>query len=642
MDPSTCSPAPYGQACVGCSRAKCKCFYRSDGTTCERCHRLGKVCEPALAARKRKARSQPALQPPAQHHQAEQLFPSRLEEKLDDLVTLLRSQSAAKQGQEQAQVFGHTPKSTSEGPTLDGYGYSKSSTPAADGPDVVLDTTANVLHLLRPANSRTSLSPIPGDISVHQIPDDMAQEQLDLFRRSFLSGFPFIHIPTTTNAAELRHQRPFLWLVIMALTTKSVSQQTEMGETIWHIISRRIVSQHLADLDLLLGMICFAGWSHYFKQDKPFMTTVSQLAVSLAFELGIHQDTSTPVLRRSRLLPQMPARQSTRTMEERRTMLAVFHLTSSTWAAYRKTEPLRWTPYMDNCLRFLSEGRETHLDILLATQIKCQIITNQLSCPPAGELLGGDSSRAPWIFLTAALLRQLDDIRQNLPAQVESESSTQLYLHHTELKVHESLVGKPRPLDQAGLSRFQRLQDLESVLSSAERWVADIFGMPSHEWIGITVDVFAQFSQCMVILFKLATLDEPGWDLENVRRRADVFQILDRAYEIIDSGTAILGIVDTDGPQGSLPCLFSKTTYLIRAVKALFLAEMPPNMMPPAASFPTPDSGGGGNDTGGAFEFTEDAMLGDEFFLNMMHEDILDPTWDFRPESSYIPAFPPL
>lgn len=29
-------PAPYGRACAGCARAKCKCFYQEGGQTCER------------------------------------------------------------------------------------------------------------------------------------------------------------------------------------------------------------------------------------------------------------------------------------------------------------------------------------------------------------------------------------------------------------------------------------------------------------------------------------------------------------------------------------------------------------------------------------------------------------------------------
>ncbi|RYO85816.1 hypothetical protein DL766_003772 [Monosporascus sp. MC13-8B] len=561
---SSCNPAPYGRACVGCSRAKCKCFYRSDGSECERCHRLGKTCEPALAVRKRKARTPP---PPTQPPSA-----TRLEEKLDDLVTLLRAQAGERQPQapEQQQA-----PQASPGRVLEGSADTMLSTLARD-PDVVIDTATNVVHLLRPASPHMSLSPVLEDVSVHEVPDRLGEEQLGLFRRVFVPMFPFIHIPTTMSAAELRLQKPCLWLVIMSLTTKSVSQQFTMGETIWQIISRRIVSQHLADLDLLLGVVCFASWSHYFKKDKPFMTMLAQLAVSLVFELGIHNDVPTSALRPSRLLIQQPARLYSRTMEERRTLLAVFHLSSS-------------------CLRLLNEGSETHLDFLLATQIKCQIITNQLT----------------W--------------------------STQLYLRQTELKIRESLLARRRePQDHAGFWQFLRLQDLDSVLDSAERWLAVFSEMPLCDWAGVSVDVFSQFTQCLVALFRLATLDEPGWDLEEVRRRADVFEILDRSCETIDRVPAALGITDAEGPRRGL---FFKTAHLLRVIKALFLAELPVSVPPPVAAFTTPSSGTGGSEVNGAAEFMSDALMTDDVLLSMLHEDILAPTWDFsfRPDGSYLP-----
>lgn len=85
MEPGTVpnrQPAPYGQACVSCARAKCKCIGRIDSTdhTCERCHRLGRQCQRPPPLRKR-----PVKRPPKNV--------SQLEEKLDDLVTLLKAQA---------------------------------------------------------------------------------------------------------------------------------------------------------------------------------------------------------------------------------------------------------------------------------------------------------------------------------------------------------------------------------------------------------------------------------------------------------------------------------------------------------------------------------------------------------------------
>ncbi|OTA88096.1 hypothetical protein M434DRAFT_80645 [Hypoxylon sp. CO27-5] len=596
------SPAPYGQACLGCSRAKCKCFCRSDGTECERCYRLGKTCEPALPARKRKARTPPPprtqpLPPPVS---------SRLEEKLDDLVTLLRSQAAEKQAQRQAQSQRQTPQLMNEG-TPRSHGDSTSSMPGRENPDLVLDTAASIVHILRPETPPMSPSPILEDVSVHQVSDRIAEEQLDTFRRVFLPTFPFVYIPATTSAAELRRQKPFLWLVIMALTTKMVAQQFAMADTIWHIISRRIVSQHLANLDLLLGVIGFASWSHYFKKDKPFMSMLSQLAVSLASELDIHHDYPTRQLRRSRFpLPaQQPDGRHRRTLEERRTMLAVFHLTSS----------------------------ETCLDALLVMQVKCQIITNQLNeltCSPSDETGGIEDPKAPSRILSTALLSRLGFIRQMLPPEIKSQGSTQFYLLYTELKIRESLLGRQSPPDQAGVSQFQRLQDLESVLSTVERWLAAYSEMPLGDWIGISVDIFTQFMQYFVVLFKLSILDEPGWDLQEVRRRADIFEILDRACENIDRVPVITGMIDAEGPRSGR---FFKMNCILRDVKALFLAEMPPDLQPGAA-FPTPNSGPDANDMNGSVELM-DFTFSDEFLLSVLQENILEPGWNFRPDNSY-------
>ncbi|RYP02771.1 hypothetical protein DL765_010688 [Monosporascus sp. GIB2] len=164
---------------------------------------------PALAVRKRKARTPPPLtQPPSA---------TRLEEKLDDLGTLLRAQPGERQPQapEQQQAPQASPRRA-----LEGSADTMLSTLARD-PDVVVDTATSVVHLLRPASPHIPLSPVLDDVSVHGVPDRLGEEQLGLFRRVFVPMFPFIHIPTTLSAAELRLQKPCVWLAIMSLTTKS-------------------------------------------------------------------------------------------------------------------------------------------------------------------------------------------------------------------------------------------------------------------------------------------------------------------------------------------------------------------------------------------------------------------------------------
>lgn len=62
------------------------------------------------------------------------------------------------------------------------------------------------------------------------------------------------------------------------------------------------------------------------------MTMLSQLVVSLAFELGLHKDAPSTMTQHnmpSQFGTKLPPKPQLRTMEERRTILALFHLTSS-------------------------------------------------------------------------------------------------------------------------------------------------------------------------------------------------------------------------------------------------------------------------------------------------------------------------
>lgn len=223
-----------------------------------RCHRLAKACEQPISIRKRRARRgpfQPAQSPPHRN---------LLEEKLDSVISLLRSQASAKQPIEQTVEARPSNDDTPTTRSLDDPILPST----ARGPEVVIDTTESVVHLFRPTETPNDppsmalspVSPIVLDIPIDSATKWEAEEQLATFRRAFIPMFPFIYIPTTTSASDLRREKPFVWLVIMALTTKVVSKQFDLVDHIWKIISRRVLCEQYANLDLLLGIICFSSW----------------------------------------------------------------------------------------------------------------------------------------------------------------------------------------------------------------------------------------------------------------------------------------------------------------------------------------------------------------------------------------------
>lgn len=214
------------------------------------CHRLGKACEPAVSVRKRRTRgptAQPSEPPPAPASSV------RIEGKLDLLVDLLKSRVH----DDNDPAF-ENPGSLVPGHNQDESLSGRVSNAAPCGPDVVLDTDIGILYVAAPG---TPSSTILADISTYSISEELAEEHLQTFRSAFLQFFPLVHLPYTMRSQEVREQKPFLWLVIQALSSKDMAWTFKIEETIWHIISRRIICEHLADIDLLLGLICFASWS---------------------------------------------------------------------------------------------------------------------------------------------------------------------------------------------------------------------------------------------------------------------------------------------------------------------------------------------------------------------------------------------
>lgn len=245
-----------------------------------RCLRLGKHCEPTVAVRKRKARRQSPPQPAAgatvaaPHQQPQQQF--SLESKLDEVVSLLRAQSTSvhshpttstNSATQQEHSNGTSPSNNSTLVNSASHDSPEVAVSCFDGPkgsSLVLDPETSFVHVDRADKLSTypplQNSPILKDISTHYVSESQSEEQLAIFHQTFLTFFPFVYIAKETTAAELRLQKPFLWLVIMAVTTRNISEQFAMEETIWKVISQRIVVQHHVSLDLIQGLTCFAAW----------------------------------------------------------------------------------------------------------------------------------------------------------------------------------------------------------------------------------------------------------------------------------------------------------------------------------------------------------------------------------------------
>lgn len=189
----------------------------------------------------------------------------KLEEKLDGLVSLLKS----------THEIGSTDEGSSTGSipgvSLLGQGSRGSTLPLRDANLFTAPQNVSpqpIQH--RIAATFTSAPADPYRRTYHGpewpfpseslITAQEAETVLGKFRDEICSFFPFISIPQSTSAAQLRQEKPFTYLAIVAVSDVGLSQRMDLSKIIIKQVAERVFVEGERNLDLLFGILTFAAW----------------------------------------------------------------------------------------------------------------------------------------------------------------------------------------------------------------------------------------------------------------------------------------------------------------------------------------------------------------------------------------------
>ncbi|CAF3463849.1 unnamed protein product [Fusarium graminearum] len=534
---ATGTPAGYGRACTACQRAKCKCILRASGQDCERCHRLGKPCQTMATSRKRVAKKSTSSRT------------AQLEEKLEDLVTILRAAQPSNGNLQPSNSGESSPLMNSSNmchltSRLESLATAAASSSSSEtqprsypAPHSYGSKSTGDSHM------HTSPSSIGGDTS--SLPEP-TPEEAEVYLRKFktwLEKFPCIVLPQDMTAAALRKEKPFLWLCIMNITSMSVEQQIKMKDQVRQEIATRIIINHERSMDCLQGIICYVTWaSTTSSPGKPFIVTFCQMAVLVAYELGL---TKAPVEEQYftvcfKLWGGRPAPPRLRTLEERRTVLSLWFLTSVMSSFIGKMETLHWTPHMSDCLDVLEREKRYPSDELLTAFIRYQLVADEAQKLLVRDVMG-DPSPPPTYIFRKSLLAKLQAVRDGLPlnmpmtrkymmsnccyAMLTDADVLQAHALVTEVQVNS--VG----LFMQNIPVNQRIESMYACLRAIRTWYDVFFSIPAEEVAGVPFAVYIQLSQVQIALYRLTTSEDPAWDKEVVRHTADLLVLLDQVIE---------------------------------------------------------------------------------------------------------------
>jgi len=315
------------------------------------------------------------------------------------------------------------------------------------------------------------------------------------------------------------------------VSAKSTAQQTSLNNKVRLILSNKMLLDLENNIDLLLGLLTFVGWSNCHVQRKKSLSVFTQMAMSLVFDLGLNKPAGETSHEMSNLYaygcPE-PSKSKARTMEERRAVLGCFLVSSIISSFLQRMDALRWTPHMDECLEALALQEECPTDHALVQQVRLQLIVEKAARIPlhSGEVKDTESLRIPAALYAKALQSQIQAVRDNVLPESPLSEVELLHLHSTTLTVNEVEFSKLPTLSNC--SDFYRLEALYVSLNAVKSWFDIFFSIPTTAYVGFPFSIFSQLIHCLISLFKLSTLEDPAWDKGIVRETADVHSILNQ------------------------------------------------------------------------------------------------------------------
>ncbi|GAD91479.1 glucose-methanol-choline (gmc) oxidoreductase [Paecilomyces variotii No. 5] len=487
---------------------------------------------------------------------------AQLEEKLDGLVSLLKSTAQSTPASAVADITSRRDSTTGENIQTPSPIRSGSQTVGSN--DDELRNNLSNRTVLPPATvglERLS-SQSPSAAALCELGPSMEEDEdnLERFRSKYLKYYPFTWIPSSTTAQQLRHDRPYFWLCIMSITTRSSSRQLDLDTRIRHILAQKIALELERSMDLLLAVLTYCAWGRCQRQMyntaqiKPYMHVYTQLAVAVIYGLGLNKH---------------PPKES-----------HAFHGCNPTYHLFPKATPssartmeehtLRWTSHMDESLQILAEKQEYPTDIVLVQLVKLQLITEKAAQGPWNQWFAENahSHEPPPAFYLHALQSQVLEVVNKIPPELQHNEMVLMQKHYTELTIQE--VSLSRAPIMSNITGFQRLESLYSCLSSAKAFM-DIFrNTTPAELVGMPFSTFSQFGNCLIVLYKLSTLEDPAWDKSMVRNTADVLLIIDEVLQTMGHITEFVA-----GP-GQEDRTFLKGAMLMRSLRQKWAENMSP------------------------------------------------------------------
>ncbi|KAJ5734117.1 hypothetical protein N7493_002903 [Penicillium malachiteum] len=278
--------------------------------------------------------------------------------------------------------------------------------------------------------------PLPG---VAQGPLDSDEALLRVYREELMPGYPFVIVSKDTTAQDLQATRPFLMACIrmVASIRNTRSTQGQMYQLMSYVSDHMLIRSERS-MDLLAGIVVMISWHNYHCLLHGQLQNLISLAMTLVAELGLKRPSGWQ--ERTRLMVMNLTTAKERTNEERRLLLAVWHLSSCVSIGLQQLDPMRYSTYIQQCMSELEEADELESDAYLVQLVKIQHLSEKIACLDGRYDVDTESERidkAPISGYILAFEAELEMIHKTMPRRLKTNGLLQLQRNTVRIRLNE-------------------------------------------------------------------------------------------------------------------------------------------------------------------------------------------------------------
>ncbi|RYP48757.1 hypothetical protein DL768_005414 [Monosporascus sp. mg162] len=553
--------------------------YRKPAHHKQQCERLEKDCVNQVHKPRKKRQSKPSKT-------------AQLEERLNSLVDLLKATNS-----------GDAPASVRTSPDIrtDALGFPTDTDSAAStrhkrpsvsslGVNASSDAPPEPLRVIpRTYNEYAPPSCIcRAQVGELPIPLESDEVLLSTFVNKLMPEYPFVTLRPGITIAELASTKPFLFTTIkMVASYRNLRSMRAQNYLITRHISEQMMLRSERSLEMLQAILLVLGYYHYHCMMHAQMGNLTALANSLAADLGINR--APELQERTRLLLHNPEAPRARTNDERRALCGPRSSRSisglpdhSVSLAFQRLDPVRYPPYLSQCLRELEVNKEYESDLFLVNLVRIQHLTERISRLHAKDHVDDDLpgvARAPMNVYLNAFQGELDRYKNALPRHLRTNKLIICHVNSATLRLWEppiidaSLLEKISNSFQSmtlGPNYTPQLDIFYRSNTALKTWFQFWLSIDAADYFVMPMSACAQLINAVTMLSRWAKLSSPDIGYG-------------QAPGMTTSGSAVQNVIDpSSAVTSAAPSPTESPMYrhpdptipaAVSAIKAHFLAQ---------------------------------------------------------------------